>query len=89
MSVSNLDDLRSIVIRSIDESSEGLITAAKSVYEIPETGFNERKTSSFVQKRLEELNLSVETGIAITGLKADMVKFLLTPAHTVIGSSGL
>jgi len=70
MSVSNLDDLRSILIRSIDESSEGLITAAKSVYEIPETGFNERKTSSFVQKRLEELNLSVETGIAITGLKA-------------------
>ncbi|MEC9293454.1 MAG: amidohydrolase [Chloroflexota bacterium] len=70
MSVTNLDELRAIVIRSIDESNEGLIAAAKSVYEIPETGFNERKTSSFVQKRLEELNLSVETGIAITGLKA-------------------
>ena len=70
MSVSNLDELRSIVVRSIDESSESLITAAKSVYAIPETGFNERKTSSFVQKQLEELNLSVETGIAITGLKS-------------------
>ena len=70
MSVSNLDNLRSIVIRSIDESSEGLIAAAKAVYAMPETGFNERKTSSFVKARLEQLHLSVETGIAITGLKA-------------------
>ena len=49
---SNLDELRAIVIRSIDESSEGLIAAAKSVYRMPETGFNERKTSSFVKKQL-------------------------------------
>ena len=70
MVVSNLDELRAIVIRSIDESSEGLIAAAKSVYGMPETGFNERKTSSFVKKQLEQLNLSVQTGIAITGLKA-------------------
>ena len=67
---SNLDELRAIVIRSIDESSEELIAAAKSVYGMPETGFNERKTSSFVKKQLEQLNLSVQTGIAITGLKA-------------------
>ena len=70
MNVPNLDELRSTVSRLIDESSEDMIAAAKSVYAMPETGFNEHKTSRFAQKKLQQLNLTVETGIAITGLKA-------------------
>ena len=70
MNVSNLPELRSIAMQTIDESSGSLVDAAKCVYAIPETGFNERKTSNFVQKQLEALGLFVETGIAITGMKA-------------------
>ena len=55
MNVSNLTELRSIAMQTIDQSSGSLVDAAKCVYAIPETGFNERKTSNFVQKQLEAL----------------------------------
>ena len=70
MSLNRMDEHQSKALRSIDRSSSDLIQAAKNVYSIPETGFNEYKTSNYVLQRLQALGLSVESGIVRTGLKA-------------------
>lgn len=63
-------ELRAIALRTIDAATRDLISAAKTVYSTPETGFNEHKTAAFVQERLQALGYVVETGIARTGMKA-------------------
>ncbi len=70
MTDANTTELRALALRSIDEATRELITAAKTVYSTPETGFNEHKTSRYVLERLEALGFVVETGIARTGMKA-------------------
>ena len=63
-------ELNALAQRSIDGATRHLISAAKTVYGTPETGFNEHKTSNYVLEQLRGIGLSVETGIARTGMKA-------------------
>lgn len=69
-SQANMADLRALALRRIDGATRDLISAAKTAYTTPETGFNEHKTAAFVQERLQGLGFVVETGIARTGMKA-------------------
>jgi amidohydrolase len=45
-----------------------VISDRRYLHRIPETGFNEVKTSAYVTERLKELNLEVQTGIATHGV---------------------
>ena len=83
----DISDLRATALRSIDSVSRDIINAAKTVYSTPETGFNERRTSVFVQKKLEELGFKVETGIARTGMKALLKGGKSGPTVAVIAES--
>ncbi|MDA1279764.1 MAG: amidohydrolase [Chloroflexi bacterium] len=66
----DITELRSAVLRTIDNASRDLINAARTVYSTPETGFNEHTTSKYVLQQLQALGLDVVTGIARTGMKA-------------------
>ena len=70
MAKPQLEELRSEALQTIDSATRELIIAAKTVYNTPETGFNEFQTSKFVQQQLQALGYVVETGIARTGMKA-------------------
>ena len=70
MTSSDTSQTRAVALRAIDSATRDLITDAKTVYSIPELGFNEHKTAAYVQQRLQSLGFVVETGIAITGMKA-------------------
>lgn len=60
-------------LKSIVESYESeILEFRRSLHQIPETAFNEKKTSRFVEARLKKLGLDLETGIAGTGLTALM-----------------
>jgi amidohydrolase len=63
-------ELQAVALRTIDGATRDLISASKTVYSTPETGFNEFKTAAFVQERLQKLGFVVETEIARTGMKA-------------------
>jgi amidohydrolase len=63
-------ELIALALRSVDGASRRLISAAKTVYGTPETGFNEHKTAQYVLEQLSAIGLAVETGIARTGMKA-------------------
>jgi amidohydrolase len=47
---------------------ETLIADRRNLHRIPETGFNEAKTSAYVAERLTQQGLEVQTGIAGTGV---------------------
>jgi amidohydrolase len=70
MKPTELSEYRALALQSIDSATRDLIAAAKTVYRTPETGFQEFKTSAFVQERLQALGFVVETVIARTGMKA-------------------
>ncbi|MDP6056244.1 MAG: amidohydrolase [Dehalococcoidia bacterium] len=65
-------ELRALALRTIDGATRDLISAARTVYSTPETGFNEFKTSAFIQEQLQSLGFVVETGIARTGMRAEL-----------------
>lgn len=66
----DIAEMRASALRAIDAATRDLITAAKTVYSTPETGFNEYKSAAYVQECLQALGFTVETGIARTGMKA-------------------
>lgn len=62
--------LKQAVIQEIDRRKEELIAIGNALYDMPETGFREYRTSAYTEEVLRKLGLSVETEIAVTGLKA-------------------
>jgi amidohydrolase len=59
-----MDALRQLV----REEREHVISDRRSLHRIPETGFNEVKTSAYVAERLKGLGLEVQTGVAAHGV---------------------
>ena len=79
------DDLKAKVQAAIDDRREWLIDVAKTVLDNPEPGFQELKTSAIVSRKLEELGIPHETGIALTGIKGYLRGGSPGPAVAVIG----
>jgi amidohydrolase len=52
----------------VQEEREATIGLRRELHRIPETAFCELKTSAFISKRLRNLGLAVQTGIAKTGV---------------------
>lgn len=63
-------EARSVAFSAIDRATRELVRTAKKIYVEPEVGFRERKTSALIARSLRALGLTVEEGIAHTGLKA-------------------
>jgi amidohydrolase len=53
---------------SATHMKEQAIRMRRDLHRIPETGFQEAKTSAYVAERLKELGLAVQTGIAVHGV---------------------
>ena len=79
------DDLKAKVQAAIDDRREWLIDVAKTVLDNPEPGFQEVKTSAIVSRKLEELGIPHETGIALTGIKGYLRGGSPGPTVAVIG----
>jgi amidohydrolase len=63
-------ELKAAARRAVDASRDDLIGLARQIYGAPETGFKEVRTSRLVAERLAQLGVPVESGLALTGLKA-------------------
>ncbi len=63
-------EARSVAFSAVDRVTRELVGTAKKIYVEPEVGFRERKTSARIARSLRGLGLTVEEGIAHTGLKA-------------------
>lgn len=62
--------LKKKAIAAIDSHRKDLIRIGRDLYDMPETGFEEYRSAAYACDILKKLNLPVETGIALTGLRA-------------------
>ena len=81
----DVQDLKKSAWTAIDNRSDWLIDVAKTVLQNPEPGFFEIKTSKYVSRKLEELGISHDSGIALTGLKGYLQAATSGPTVAVIG----
>lgn len=65
------EQLKDLIIKTIDENREHIIQVGRGIYHTPEYGYKEYKTTEAVAKFLrEDLGLNVEENIAVTGCLA-------------------
>jgi len=82
----NIQQLKELVIKSIDDNREKIIEVGRGIYETPEYGYKEFKTTEAIAKFLEEeLDLEVEKNIAITGCKAVVNNDKKGPHISILG----
>ena len=70
---------------AIDARRDWLIDVAKTILGTPETGFRELRTSRLASRKLDELGIPHETGIAVTGAKGYIRGGRSGPTVAVIG----
>lgn len=82
----NKEKLKELVIKSINENRDKIIEVGRGIYNAPEYGYKEYKTTEAVANFLnEELNLEVEKNIAVTGCKATLNKDKKGPHISILG----
>lgn len=64
------EELKQLVLKEIDLNKEAIISIGNEIFNHPELGFKELRTSKLAADRLKALGLSCEEGLAITGVKA-------------------
>ncbi len=64
-----IEELKAQVQAEIDRRGEDIVRVAQTILQHPEPGFREHKTAKLVAQKFQELGVSYEDGIAITGLK--------------------
>ena len=67
-----MKDLYSQILGFINQSSEYITNARRSLHQIPELGFEEVKTAAFIARELENMGLAPKCGIVGTGITASL-----------------
>jgi amidohydrolase len=66
------EELKKRVCDAIDNRAEELCKIGDAILRQPELGFKEFKTAALVEDKFRSLGLSCQTGLAITGVKAEI-----------------
>ena len=66
------EELKKRVCDAIDKRAEELYKIGDAILRQPELGFKESKTAALVEEEFRSLELSCQTGLAITGVKAEI-----------------
>jgi len=77
--------LKADVCAAIERNAGRIIASAEDLLRHPELGFREDRTANVVAHALSELGLSVQTGLAVTGVKADLACGGSGPSVAILG----
>ncbi len=66
----NTQELKAAVRRAIDARGDEIVGIARQIFDMPELGFKEVRTSKLVVERFSQMGVPFETGLAVTGVKA-------------------
>ena len=80
-----VEKLKKRVCKKIEENKDEIIKVVKEIYNTPETGYKETKTTNIVKKSFNNLDLKPEDNIAITGVKATIGRQNNNPHLAVLG----
>ena len=79
------EDLKRMATEVIDAKADELVSLSKTILANPEPGFRETKTARLVAGKFAEMGMQARVGLALTGLRADLVGGSPGPALAVIG----
>ena len=79
------EELKQRAFREIDSRSDEIINLAKLILQNPEPGFREVKTASVVAKKFAELGIPFRSGLALTGVRAEIAAPNPGPTLALIG----
>ncbi|HET8577484.1 MAG TPA: amidohydrolase, partial [Methylomirabilota bacterium] len=79
------DDVKRAVCEAIDRSGERIIGLGEEIRRNPELGFKEFKTARLVAETFGSLGLKPETGLALTGVRAEARGVKDGPTFALLG----
>ena len=83
--MSELEKLKTEVCAAIECRKDEVIEIGETIWENPEIGFKEIKTSRLVAKQLKSLRLPCREGLAVTGCRADFDSGRAGPTLAILG----
>ena len=66
------DELKQRVDEAIERHADEIIEVGETIRRHPELGFKESRTAALVESKLLKLGLTPRTGLALTGIRADV-----------------
>ncbi len=81
----NRKKLKKEACTKIDEYSDDILKIVKKIYDNPETGYKENKTTEVIKKEFAKLNLETQNKISITGIKAQAKGNSENPHLAILG----
>ena len=85
LNMKSKEEVRNVVLSAIEARKEEIIGVGRHIWQNPEPGYREVKTSAFLAEKLRSLGLTVKTGLALTGFRADIDTGKPGPTVAVIG----
>ena len=79
------EDLKRQAFQEIDARSDEIVNLAKTILQNPEPGFRETKTSALVARKFAELGVPFRAGLALTGIRMDLIGGTAGPALAILG----
>ena len=79
------EELKRKAMELIDSRADELVNLSKTILENPEPGFRETKTARLVARKFAEMGVQSRVGLALTGVRADLVGGSPGPALAILG----
>jgi amidohydrolase len=79
------EELKRKVFEEIDAHADELINLSQTILNNPESGFREVKTSQLVAGKFAELGIPFRAGLALTGVRAELVGGSAGPTMALLG----
>ena len=79
------EELKRRVFEEIEARSDEIVNLAKTILQNPEPGFRETKTSRLVARKLAELGIPFRAGLALTGVRSELIGGSAGPALAILG----
>ncbi|MBR7144873.1 MAG: amidohydrolase [Lentisphaeria bacterium] len=81
----DLETVRKTALAAIENSKDSIIETGRWIWNNPESGYREVKTSAYIVNELRKLGLEVKTGLAMTGFRADIDTGKPGPTVAIMG----
>jgi len=79
------DELKRRAAEAIDSRADELVSLSKAILADPEPGFRETRTARLVAGKFGELGMPARVGLALTGVRADLIGGSPGPALAILG----
>ena len=79
------DELKRRAFEEIDARADEIINLTQTILKNPEPGFRESKTSQLVASKFAELSIPFRAGLAMTGVRAELVGGTAGPTLAILG----